>query len=65
MTDRWDEAGEAADSPRGLWPRCAHISTQLHLQTDAWSEAGRTAKTTTDEAADGEKDRLGLEGPVQ
>ena len=33
-----------------------HISTQLHLQTDGWSETERKTKAATDSAGDGEED---------
>lgn len=45
MTDRGDEAGELADSSRGLlYTACTYVSTQLHLQTDVRSETEKEDK---------------------
>lgn len=54
MTDRGDEAGKLADSSRGLSQHRPHVSTQLHLKTDAWSETERETKTGTDAGGDRE-----------
>lgn len=51
--ERGSEGGRGGrwQAPRGPWLH----SAQLHLQTDARGETGRSAETTTDGAADGKK----------